>query len=169
MKKELRENNVWNLKVAVISCFVIFLGVMVYPPLLEYTQKSKRVSYYQEQTPVVSEPVVVVKPQENPVEIPEVPVSFISNPAINFEKDLRNGMTDPDIFYLQSFLNSNGFIIATSGPGSIGSETDFFGRGTQEALSDFQERHKEDIINSVGSVDPTGVFGENTRKFLNSI
>lgn len=143
MKKELRENNVWNLKVAVISCFVIFLGVMVYPPLLEYTQKSKRVSYYQEQTPVVSEPVVVVKPQENPVEIPEVPVSFISNPAINFEKDLRNGMTDPDIFYLQSFLNSNGFIIATSGPGSIGNETDFLEEEPKKPCPIFKKNTKK--------------------------
>lgn len=167
MKKELRENNVWNLKVAVISCFVIFLGVMVYPPLLEYTQKSKRVVYYQNPEPIVSEPVVVVKPQETPSEEPTF--KFISDPAINFEKNLRNGMTDPDIFYLQSFLNSNGFVIANSGPGSIGNETDFFGRGTQESLSSFQEKFKNEIEESQGDLDEPGFFGENTRNFLNNI
>jgi peptidoglycan hydrolase-like protein with peptidoglycan-binding domain len=44
-----------------------------------------------------------------------------------------------DIRVLQKFFNTHGFIIATSGPGSPGSETSIFGTHTYQALIKFQQ------------------------------
>jgi len=48
------------------------------------------------------------------------------------------GMTGPQVRTLQKRLNEKGFTIATSGPGSPGSETMMFGALTREALRRFQ-------------------------------
>ena len=44
----------------------------------------------------------------------------------------------PDIRALQQFLNAQGFTVASTGPGSPGSETAFFGLRTYRALVKFQ-------------------------------
>ncbi|MBX4201175.1 peptidoglycan-binding protein [Candidatus Parcubacteria bacterium] len=43
-----------------------------------------------------------------------------------------------DIKGLQVFLNSHGFVVAKSGPGSPGKETDLLGPATKKALANFQ-------------------------------
>lgn len=53
-------------------------------------------------------------------------------------KQLDFGMTDPQVRELQKFLNSQGFAVATTGAGSAGNETDYFGALTQSALQKFQ-------------------------------
>lgn len=53
-------------------------------------------------------------------------------------KQLDPGMTDPQVLALQQFLNSNGFPVATAGPGSTGNETSYFGPATQAALQKYQ-------------------------------
>ncbi|MFA7193566.1 MAG: Ig-like domain-containing protein [Candidatus Paceibacterota bacterium] len=78
-----------------------------------------------------------------------------------FTKDLELNDEDPEVKLLQQFLNTQGFTVATSGPGSIGQETTFFGRLTQIALSNFQM--------SVGIVPAVGYFGSITRNFINSL
>ena len=47
--------------------------------------------------------------------------------------DQANGVRE-----LQRFLNKNGYIVATAGPGSTGQETDVFGARTLQAVRDFQ-------------------------------
>ncbi len=44
----------------------------------------------------------------------------------------------PDVKALQIFLNTHGYQIATTGPGSPGNESDYFGNLTQDALIKFQ-------------------------------
>jgi hypothetical protein len=77
-----------------------------------------------------------------------------------FGKDLKTGIIDNDVRELQEFLNKNGYILATSGPGSPGNETYKFGFLTRTALIRFQKANK--IHPSVG------YFGPITRGVINS-
>ena len=78
-----------------------------------------------------------------------------------FKKDLKLGQINNDVKELQKYLNANGFLIAKSGPGSLGKETTKFGSATKLALIKFQKARK---INPV-----TGIFGPATRKIVNKI
>ena len=53
---------------------------------------------------------------------------------------------------LQQMLNKNGFIVASSGSGSIGNETVYFGPATQAAVIRFQTARA--IAPAVGYVGP---------------
>jgi hypothetical protein len=60
---------------------------------------------------------------------------------------------------LQRFLNTNGFPIAASGPGSLNNETDTFGELTRQALARFQ---------AANGISPAlGIFGPITKAFIN--
>src|SRR3989344_2945377 len=56
----------------------------------------------------------------------------------SFTRDLDIGTMGEDVRALQQFLNAQGFMIAESGVGSPGNETDYFGSLTQAALGEFQ-------------------------------
>jgi hypothetical protein len=76
----------------------------------------------------------------------------------NFERNLAVGMTGPDVLMLQQFLNKYGFIIAQTGPGSVGFETDYFGEKTAVALARYQQ---------VNNLSPAvGYFGPLTRNHI---
>jgi parallel beta-helix repeat protein len=60
---------------------------------------------------------------------------------------------------LQRFLNTNGFPIAQSGPGSLNNETDTFGELTRQALARFQQAN--------GISPALGIFGPITKAFIN--
>ena len=76
-------------------------------------------------------------------------------------------MTSSDVFELQKYLNANDFVIAQSGAGSIGKETNYFGLLTYKALIKFQEAHAVDILTPGGLTKGTGYFGPSTRAFVN--
>ncbi len=78
--------------------------------------------------------------------------------SYSFVRDLKFGMSGPDVLALQKLLNKNGFIISDSGVGSIGNETDFFGLKTQAALINYQK--------SKGITPAVGYFGSITRASL---
>jgi hypothetical protein len=71
-----------------------------------------------------------------------------------FTRNLVVGMSGADVISLQKFLNSHGFVIAASGPGSPGYEVSVFGLKTKAALIKYQA--------SVG-LPATGYFGALTR------
>ena len=86
--------------------------------------------------------------------IPNIPLGF------TFKKDLKKGMTDSDVKHLQVYLNSHGEPVASTGVGSSGKETSYFGDLTEKALIRFQSSH---------SISPAiGFFGPKTREFINS-
>jgi len=58
------------------------------------------------------------------------------------------------------FLNTNGYPIAQTGPGSLGNETSTFGGRTYQALLKFQSAH---------NLPTTGFFGPLTRASINSV
>ena len=83
-----------------------------------------------------------------------------------FTKTLQLGSTDQEVLLLQKFLNTHGFVIAMSGPGSLGFETTTFGKATKKALEAYQ--CKRTII-CTGSPRETGygTVGKTTRLNLN--
>ncbi len=106
-----------------------------------------------------------VEPENN---IAPIEVTSTTNTKFIFNKILRPQVTDPDVVELQKFLNANGFTINTSGPGSRGSETSYFGILTQIALKKFQEANKESILEPAGLTSGTGVLGPHTQAFINT-
>jgi peptidoglycan hydrolase-like protein with peptidoglycan-binding domain len=52
---------------------------------------------------------------------------------------LKKGSKGKEVKALQFFLNNNGFIIAQTGPGSPGNETENFGPGTETAVKKWQK------------------------------
>lgn len=92
-------------------------------------------------------------------DIPDSIKEEIKNKPKPFLKDLWFGMSHPDVKRLQEWLNNNGYTIATSGAGSKGNETDYFGTLTLEAVKKLQRLNK---INP-----PMGYFGPLTRAFIN--
>ena len=75
--------------------------------------------------------------------------------SYTFTKDLKQGVTDPEVMSLQQFLNGAGFTVSASGTGSAGSESSYFGAKTKAALMAFQA--------SQGVSPVLGYFGPLTR------
>lgn len=90
-----------------------------------------------------------------------VPVAGVAKqtmpPTANspFGRDLFLGTTGDDVRTLQVWLNTHGYVIAASGPGSPGNESNYFGKLTQAALVKFQL--------ASGITPPAGYFGPKTR------
>lgn len=77
-----------------------------------------------------------------------------------FSRDLTLGSTGSDVQALQKLLNANGARIASSGPGSAGNESTYFGALSQAALAKWQ---------AANGVSPAaGYFGPLTRAALAS-
>jgi len=66
---------------------------------------------------------------------------------------LKKGSKGKEVKALQFFLNNNGFIIAQTGPGSPGNETENFGPGTETAVKKWQKAN---------GLKDDGVVGPNT-------
>ena len=78
-----------------------------------------------------------------------------------FTRDLDVGSTGDDVKALQVFLNTHGYPLASSGPGSSGNETSTFGGLTQAALAKFQ---------AAKGISPTmGYFGPKTRAAISGM
>jgi len=112
----------------------------------------------------ISSPVV-------PTPVPHAPASTASPPpltpvptppvsaACNFTRDLYQGVSGNDVLCLQRYLNSSGFIIAASGPGSPGNETNYYGPLMSKAVSKWQ------IANNISPA--SGNFGPLSRAKFN--
>lgn len=84
----------------------------------------------------------------------------LTKSVYHFSKDLELGDRDADVLQLQKYLNLRGFTVATSGAGSPGNETDYFGPATQTALVNFQKEYN--------IVPASGYFGLVTRDLVNN-
>jgi peptidoglycan hydrolase-like protein with peptidoglycan-binding domain len=84
-----------------------------------------------------------------------------------FYRNLTIGDTGADVLSLQKVLNSDTYTkIASSGPGSPGFETNYFGSLTKNAVIRYQEFYKSVILTPVGLKTGTGYVGEMTRNHL---
>jgi len=73
-------------------------------------------------------------------------------------KNLKSGMVDIQVKYLQIYLNTHGYPVATTGAGSLGNETNRFGPATEKAVISFQK------ASGISPVD--GIVGPQTRALL---
>ena len=68
-------------------------------------------------------------------------------------------MEGEDARTLQKYLNTHGYVIAQTGPGSPNNETTRFGPVTREAVIRYQNAHCTELDITQG----TGYVGEKTR------
>jgi len=80
--------------------------------------------------------------------------------AGSFTRDLETGAMGVDVRTLQVYLNTHGAVVAATGAGSVGNETQFFGPATKAALIRFQTAN--------GIVPAAGYFGPKTRAYIAS-
>jgi len=78
-----------------------------------------------------------------------------------FSRDLQLGVVGEDVKCLQQYLNGNGFVIAGTGPGAPGKETDEYKALTQAAVIKWQ------IANQISPAQ--GYFGVRSRTVFNSL
>lgn len=86
-----------------------------------------------------------------------------SGNAYTFTRQLTVGSVGADVLALQKILNAEGFVIAESGPGSVGNESTYFGVKTKVALIKYQNFYRSEL----GITTGTGYFGPATMKFMN--
>lgn len=74
-------------------------------------------------------------------------------------RNLYLGVVGQDVLALQQFLNAHGYIVATSGAGSKGNETTYFGPATQAAVITFQTANNiAPAVGYVGMLTRTGML-----------
>lgn len=89
-------------------------------------------------------------------------MSFGAPKSYQFAKDIYMGITDSDVYFLQKILNQNSLTqVATTGNGSPGKETYYFGQLTKNAVIRYQL--------SKGIFPAVGYLGVKTRASLNSL
>ena len=95
--------------------------------------------------------------------IPSTPTPITSTnsipPAGGFTTTLKLGSTGAEVKQLQVFLNSHGFIVASTGNGSKGHETTYYGPATAAAISRFQLAHYSTILAPYGLHKEQGILG----------
>lgn len=90
--------------------------------------------------------------------------------AVSFTKDLKVGISDSEVMFLQKVLNEDGeTLVSIEGPGSSGNETMYFGEKTKLAVIKFQQKYSSDILVPAGLSSGTGFVGSLTRKKLNDL
>ena len=87
--------------------------------------------------------------------------------AYSFASNLGLGSSGIDVVALQQTLNSSpDTAVASSGPGSPGQETAYFGALTLDAVNRFQAKYRAEILTPNGLTAPTGLVGPSTRAQL---
>jgi hypothetical protein len=99
----------------------------------------------------------------------QIPSGQSSTSKYFFSNEMSLHDTGEEVRQLQIFLNDHGFLVAESGPGSKGSETDYFGIATYEAVKRFQEFYLTDVLAPYGYTKGNGKVGPNTLKKINFI
>ena len=93
------------------------------------------------------------------------PAASVSAVSGKITTNLSVGSRGPGVKTLQQFLNTKGFTVSSSGPGSSGNETETFGSLTRTAVQKFQEQYN---IASPG-VPGYGTVGPKTRAKINEL
>lgn len=84
----------------------------------------------------------------------------------SFSRTLKLGSEGQDVKDLQIYLNNHGFLITSTGPGSKGQESIYFGPRTSAALKLFQESNASVILDPLGLSSGSGIAGIRTLEFI---
>ncbi len=83
-----------------------------------------------------------------------------SNNSIVFNRLLKKDSNGQDVRALQVWLNTHSFTVATTGKGSLGNETDYFGSNTQKALIKMQKKYGIKVANGQTGVETNMLLNE---------
>ena len=111
-------------------------GAMTQSALMEY-QASVGISPADGYYGVVTRAKVEANPISSLPSNP-TPTSPTTPSTITITRDLTLNSVGEDVRTLQKFLNARGYTVATTGSGSLGNETTFFGSATRAAVVRFQ-------------------------------
>jgi hypothetical protein len=100
---------------------------------------------------------------------PVAPTQTTPSTSNKFTRNLWRGVTHNEVKILQETLNKLGFTVSSSGAGSTGSETTFFGPLTEQAVIRFQEAYMEQVLAPFGLRSGTGYFGQLSRNMMESL
>lgn len=96
-----------------------------------------------------------------------VTVPVVSAAALT--RDLSVGSTGEDVRDLQKFLNSDpATVVASTGAGSPGNESTYFGPATAAAVARFQAKYPNETYIKAGLNTPNGFVGSLTRQVINT-
>ena len=98
-------------------------------------------------------------------DISSIPSSYTFNTSLSY------GTSSMEVKYVQIFLNQDPDTrVSSTGPGSPGQETTYFGTKTKQAVIKFQLKYKNNISAAAGyAISCTGYVGKGTRQQMNQV
>ncbi|PIR88151.1 MAG: hypothetical protein COU10_00705, partial [Candidatus Harrisonbacteria bacterium CG10_big_fil_rev_8_21_14_0_10_45_28] len=97
------------------------------------------------------------------------PASGTTYATCDFTRSLTVGSTGQDVLCLQQYLNNNGFSVSSTGAGSPGNETQYFGSRTKQAIAAWQTSHAAAVLAPVGLSVGTGYWGPSSIAYFNTL
>ena len=86
-------------------------------------------------------------------------------PLCEITRNLSVGTSGEDVKCLQRYLNWSGYTVSSSGAGSPGSETMYFGNLTAQAVIQWQNGHSTAVLAPVGLSSGTGYWGQSSFNY----
>lgn len=119
---------------------------------------------------VISSTTTPLYTAEVPLNVDSVYIPVLEECMMSSGPVLHVGSEGAEIRTLQKILNiAQDTRVATSGPGSPGNESEYFGPRTQRAVTLFQEKYAPEILVPASVHSGTGVVGMYTRAKIHSM